>query len=194
MDAAKKLMRQKIKGLLKPLTETDRAQKSAVVTSKILAHPKYKEASHLALFISMKDEVDTTAIFTDAFKQNKICFVPRYTQDNMDMYRVHSLEDIATLPKTKWNIAQPEDVEKRENAMDLEQSMELILVPGLAFTKDGKRLGRGKGYYDNYLRKYIDHFEGRGAPYTIGIGFDFQCVDEDIPMSDHDFILDDVLC
>lgn len=51
----------------------------------------------------------------------------------MDMFKVASMEDIAALPKTKWNVSQPEDVDARENALDSDEGLDLILMPGLAF-------------------------------------------------------------
>ena len=61
--------------------------------------------------------------------------MPRYTADSMDMYRVSSMEDIESLPKTKWNVSQPEDIDARENALDSHLGLDLILMPGLAFDK-----------------------------------------------------------
>ena len=56
------------------------------------------------------------------------------------------------MPTTKWNIKQPSDDDIREEALE-NGGLDLMLVPGMAFTEDGKRLGRGKGYYDTYLAK-----------------------------------------
>ncbi|MFA7717828.1 MAG: 5-formyltetrahydrofolate cyclo-ligase, partial [Candidatus Absconditabacterales bacterium] len=64
-------------------------------------------------------------------------------------------------------------------------SIDIILVPGLAFTKNGKRLGRGQGYYDTFLAQY-PHAK------KIGLGFTCQLVDE-LPVSDHDIVLDEII-
>lgn len=67
--------------------------------------------------------------------------------------------------------------------------LDLILMPGLGFTKRGFRLGRGKGYYDNYLRLCGD----RGCkPVTIALAYSIQIL-EDIPMSQTDMPVDHVL-
>jgi len=63
-------------------------------------------------------------------------------------------------------------------------------MPGLAFSPQGQRLGRGKGYYDSFLQNYVKIF-GK-APMTIALAFKEQ-IYESIPMSDKDFILDIVL-
>ena len=73
------------------------------------------------------------------------------------------------LPKTKWNVSQPEDPEARENALDNGFGLDLMVVPGVAFTVGGDRLGRGKGYYDTYLQRLAAN-AGR-LPVTVGVGF-----------------------
>ena len=108
------------------------------------------------------------------------------------MVRLRDLQDYESLPTTSWNIKQPAEDEVREEG--LEQGLDLILMPGLAFTEDGKRLGRGKGYYDTYLEKAIKAAKvaGKAAPKTIALAFKEQIV-EDIPMSEHDKVIDKVI-
>lgn len=107
----------------------------------------------------------------------------------MTMVRIHSLEQLEGLPKTKWNIPQPQEV---NNVLDdcLESGgLDLILSPGLGFTKDGWRIGRGKGYYDNFLRNYSQKFS---APYVIGLALKPSIVDN-IPCSSNDVKLDEII-
>ena len=59
------------------------------------------------------------------------------------MVRIHSIRELTLLPKTKWNIPQPLESEEREDCFKT-GGLDLILTPGLAFTKEGWRLGRGK--------------------------------------------------
>ena len=63
--------------------------------------------------------------------------------------------------------------------------LDLILVPGLAFTKNGARLGQGGSYYDRYLNKYPDS-------YTLGVGFCCQSTDY-LNTQSHDMILDSIV-
>jgi 5-formyltetrahydrofolate cyclo-ligase len=99
------------------------------------------------------------------------------------------MEDYESLPMTKWKIKQPPDDDStREDALST-GGLDLLLVPGLAFTKDGKRLGRGKGYYDSYLTR----MKAKGLlPQTVALAFSFQ-VCKEVPTSDDDFIIDKVL-
>ncbi len=68
--------------------------------------------------------------------------------------------------------------------------LDLVLLPGVAFTRDGKRLGHGKGYYDTFLHEHNDKL-GR-FPYLIALSLKEQIV-EDLPTTEHDVVLDEVL-
>ena len=71
--------------------------------------------------------------------------------------------------------------------------LDLILVPGLAFTRSGHRLGRGKGYYDTFLMKHKAMHAATHRPLTtIALAFREQIYDE-IPTVEHDFTIDLVL-
>lgn len=68
--------------------------------------------------------------------------------------------------------------------------LDLIVVPGLGFDQSGKRLGRGKGFYDTYLERCIRH--PKGKPYTIALAYKEQLCLE-IPVGDNDILIDEVL-
>uniref|UniRef100_A0A672GD16 5-formyltetrahydrofolate cyclo-ligase n=1 Tax=Salarias fasciatus TaxID=181472 RepID=A0A672GD16_SALFA len=163
-----------------------------VVSFQLLKHPKYVSAQRIALFLSMNDEVCTQEIIKDVFKWGKSCFIPRYQSDSnhMDMLRLHSLQDMDALPLTSWNIRQPAaDDSSREEALS-GGGVDLILMPGLGFDRSGNRLGRGKGFYDTYLERCMQH--PRGKPYTIALAFKEQLC-EQIPVDDNDVLIDEVL-
>ena len=108
----------------------------------------------------------------------------------MDMVRLIDKQDYMDLPLTKWNIKQPAVDDVREEGLDGEGGLDLILVPGLAFTKTGARCGRGRGYYDTYLARARDTM-GR-SPATVALAFNEQVI-EDVPTDEHDFIIDYIL-
>lgn len=70
----------------------------------------------------------------------------------------------------------------------------MILLPGVAFSSNGKRLGHGMGYYDKFLQRYFTENPNRKPKRTflIGLAFKEQIVDN-IPITDQDAILDDVI-
>lgn len=87
----------------------------------MIGHSKYQASQRIAVFLSMPDEVQTEEIIKDIFQQGKECFIPQYkSQSNhMDMVRLASYEEIALLPLTSWNIHQPPESDKREEALSV---------------------------------------------------------------------------
>lgn len=106
----------------------------------------------------------------------------------MTMVRLHSMNELESFPKSKWNIPQPPEDDKREDALE-SGGIDLILTPGLAFTRDGCRLGRGKGYYDYFLSLYQQKFH---CPYKLGLALS-QSILESIPCTENDVKLDEIL-
>lgn len=73
--------------------------------------------------------------------------------------------------------------------------LDLILLPGVAFSSSGGRLGHGMGYYDKYLHKYFDTFNRKiNKTHLIGLAFREQIVDDgELPLDPLDYPLDFVL-
>nr|CAI5843313.1 unnamed protein product [Callosobruchus analis] len=136
----------------------------------------------------MDTEIDTEPVVRRIFEDGKQCFVPRYDRHTMNMVELHSIDDWANLPVTKWNIKQPSFEENRRDAMDT--GLDLIVVPGVAFTKKGERLGHGGGYYDIYLSTIMK--KQAKSPAMVGLAFKEQIVDE-IPCEETDVQIDLVL-
>ncbi|CAF1163245.1 unnamed protein product [Adineta steineri] len=186
VHSAKQLLRQQIRHALKLMTNEERVQQSNIVTNYLLHHPKYLSSHSISVYVHMNTEVSTRDIIQHAFKSHKHVFIPRYSSTSMDMVRVHSLDDLDSLPMTKWNIRQPslDDID-REIATT---NIDLIIVPGLGFSLDGCRLGHGKGFYDRYLDSLSKH------SYTIGLAYRQQIVENNsIPMNSTDIRIHEVL-
>ncbi|XP_078113710.1 5-formyltetrahydrofolate cyclo-ligase [Sander vitreus] len=193
--AAKQALRKEIKRRVAALSDEEKQRQSLVLSRQLFRHPKYVSCKRIAVFLSMGDEVRTEEIIKDVFKCGKSCFIPRYessssSSNHMDMLKLNSLQDMETLPLTSWNIQQPaEDDNSREEALSA-GGLDLILMPGLGFDESGKRLGRGKGFYDTYLERCVRH--PKGKPYTIALAFKEQLCQE-IPVDDNDVLIDEVL-
>ncbi|XP_072516668.1 5-formyltetrahydrofolate cyclo-ligase [Salminus brasiliensis] len=192
LRAAKHALRKELKKRVSGLSEEEKARQSLVVSQKLFEHPRYKSSQRVAVFLNMSDEVHTEAIVQHMFSSGKVCFIPKYltNSSHMDMLRLNSLEDINSLPLTKWNIRQPAESDTgREEAL-VTGGLDLILMPGLGFDKGGNRLGRGKGFYDMYLQRCASH--PKGKPYTIALAFKEQLCKE-VPVDDSDMLIDEVL-
>lgn len=138
-------------------------------------------------------EIHTDTMIKNAFEDDKLVFLPRTCGSSMRMLQVKSLAEIENLvPVGKYKLLEPS--ETAPDAIEAFGGLDMIIVPGLAFSSDGQRLGRGAGYYDKYLTGHFDLSVQQGAlkPYTVAVGLQEQLLDN-IPCEDHDVPLDRVI-
>ena len=114
----------------------------------------FANASRVSVYLHMPGEIATDSILKAIFAAGKKCYIPRYhvKSKRMDMLRLHSLAELDSLPTTKWNIKQPGLDEERENALTT-GGLDLVVCPGLAFSPNRRRMGRGMGFYDDFLHR-----------------------------------------
>ncbi|KAM6425785.1 5-formyltetrahydrofolate cyclo-ligase-like isoform 1-T1 [Liasis olivaceus] len=119
LHAAKRALRAELKRRLKELSEAEKLRQSRLLAGKVMAHPRYLASQRIAVFLSMLDEVRTNELIKDIFQKGKECFIPRYKphSSHMDMVKLASFEEIASLPLTSWNIHQPAENDVREDAL-----------------------------------------------------------------------------
>ncbi|CAK9799445.1 5-formyltetrahydrofolate cyclo-ligase [Anthophora quadrimaculata] len=189
IKAAKLALRKKMKTIIAQLNAEEKQRQSKRIFEKLCSLPQFQESKRVSIYLSTKDEVDTIQILKYMFKMEKNIFVPRYKGEKMEMVKLNSMHDYEKLPLTKWNIKQPCFNEFRENALET-GGLDLILLPGVAFTADGKRLGHGMGYYDKFLEICLKKQQKR--PHLIAVAFNEQLW-ENIPTSENDILLDLVL-
>ncbi|XP_072837682.2 5-formyltetrahydrofolate cyclo-ligase isoform X1 [Pogona vitticeps] len=192
VQAAKRALRAELKRRLRALGEDEKRRQSGRLARQVMQHARYQASQRIAVFLSLPDEIQTAEIIKDIFQQGKECFIPRYQpqSNHMDMVKLASYQEIASLPVTSWNIHQPAEEDVREEALSAAEGLDLILMPGLGFDRTGNRLGRGKGYYDAYLSRCLQH--PKGKPYTIALAFKEQMC-ESVPVSENDIKVDEVL-
>lgn len=191
VSGAKRSLRAELKQRLRALSAEERLRQSHLLTQKVLAHSQYQKSKRISIFLSMHDEIETEDIIKDIFQRGKTCFIPRYQpqSSHMDMVRLASPEEVSSLPKTCWNIPQPGEEEVREEALST-GGLDLIFLPGLGFDRQGRRLGRGRGYYDAYLKRCMQDPHRR--PYTMALAFREQMCPQ-VPVDEHDVTVDEVL-
>jgi len=190
IQEAKRQLRSHIAQVLSNLSAKEKKRQSDIVVEKVLKHPVFLKSQRISIYLSTADEVDTEPIIKKIFELNKNCYVPRYHKNVMEMVRLNDMRDWETLPLTKWNIKQPSIKEERENALNT-GGLDLVIMPGVAFSRDNWRLGHGKGYYDSYLTALFKQ-QPDNPPKTFAIAFKEQIV-ETLPVHDHDVQLDGVI-
>ncbi|KAK9717372.1 5-formyltetrahydrofolate cyclo-ligase family [Popillia japonica] len=146
IKASKDALRKEIGARIQQLGNEEKTLQSNKVVQKLFALPAFRNSNRISVYLSTENEINTENIVREIFALNKKCYVPRYNRQVMEMVRLNDMKDWENLPLTKWKIKQPLLSERRENATDT-GGLDLIIIPGVAFTRDGKRLGHGAGYY-----------------------------------------------
>mmetsp|Transcript_21950 Transcript_21950/g.18223 ORF Transcript_21950/g.18223 Transcript_21950/m.18223 type:complete len:203 (+) Transcript_21950:40-648(+) len=190
---AKTSLRRKIRNELKDLSPAFLMEKSNLIHNNIGKIKAWRDASAVGVFLSMPaGEIQTYGLVSDTFREGKRVFVPKTLigSNDMEMLEAMGEEDIRGFEKTPWGIPEPDWAipstgQTRARALDTD-SLDVIIVPGLAFDENCQRLGRGKGYYDRYLSRWTSR------PILIGVAFECQVVDE-IPVSSRDVPVDYVV-
>ena len=172
-DELRRAMRDRL-----PLPPDQRGVKSARICAAIAALPQWRNARTVALFAAQQREPDVELLWQHAI--GKVVGYPRVEADGLSLFSVESLYE---LQSGQWNLREPIADPAR---LILPADVDLILVPGVAFTRSGARCGRGGGYYDRLLASLPAH------TYKIGVCFDFQIVPE-LPIEPHDIGVDFVI-
>ncbi len=104
----------------------------------------------------MPNEVQTADLIQFALRDGKRVYIPKVlgkNSEDMTMVRIESYDEILAFPKNTWGI--PEPVIKSPTKDEEICQIDLVLVPGVAFSANGNRLGHGKGYYGKSVWEYL---------------------------------------
>ena len=157
-----------------PLEE--RRALSEAICARAIESPEFQRASFVLLFASFGSEVDTTNLMAATLAAGKRLALPRVhpVTRELELREVRSVE--RDLAPGLWDIPEPVPGDCPEVALE---DLDFVLVPGVAFDYDGRRLGYGGGYYDRILARLSP-----GVP-AIAICFEAQLVPE-VPADHHD--------
>lgn len=173
-------LRRLLRARIASLSPAERASASVLFREQVLRFAGWDQAKHILLYAPMIEELDVALLWPDALSARKSLCFPKYVPAT-GIFEVRLVEDPhRDLEVGAFGIREP----RPDCPVLLLNRLDLVLVPGLGFTPDGHRLGRGRGYYDRLLP------EVRGL--KCGVGFDQQMVDT-IPCEPHDVILDCIL-
>ena len=170
----KAAIRKQLRDVLERMSDADRHAKSLTVCGLIAATPEFLAARVIMLYLSTPLEVDTAPLALRAWQAGKTVVVPKVAWDQRRMLPVEitSLHDQMT--STGNGIKEP--IAGRPMPVEF---IDMVLVPGLGFTNNGFRIGRGMGFYDRFLAQ--SDFVGL----SCGLAFSEQIVKE-LPLLDHD--------
>lgn len=170
----KRDLRAAMRARLAKQSPDDARRKSDRITQHALETPEVARADGVFLCLSYGTEVDTWSLVDRLLQDDRKVYVPRADRDS---HRLHVHAYPCPLETLSFGLQQPPRSEPSIASHRLHNLIDVILVPGLSFTRHGGRLGQGGGYFDRFLA---------AAPTpALGLAFDFQLVD-DLPTEPHD--------
>ena len=202
-----------VKGLVRGISVEERTRFSEALKEEVVGLECWRSAKEVMLFFSLPDEVDMLPLIRAALAEQKRIYLPRViaTQvsrgvDVCEVAEGNTLPKESTLPAGntvsgeemvlevrelapgqlapgRWGIWEPTD---EAPLLSDYSRLDLVVVPGVAFSSDGKRLGRGKSFYDRFLPL---------VPRAAFVGVCYPCqVVEQIPADPWDIGMDIVCC
>ncbi|MFB3894192.1 MAG: 5-formyltetrahydrofolate cyclo-ligase [Phycisphaerae bacterium] len=170
----KRSIRKEMRARLAAMPADLAASKSRAACQRLIALKEFQDAATVMLYMNMPEEVDTTQAVLAAWDAEKTVLAPKVSWEHrhMEALEVRSLE--AGLVTSEQGIREPQYGEPWPV-----ESIDLIVLPALAFDRRGHRLGRGLGFYDRFLAN------PRIRAFRCGLAFAEQVVDE-LPITQND--------
>lgn len=181
----KKILRQEILEKRNNIDLIKREEMDKKILNKFYETQYYKEAEKIFIYISYSSEINTKAIINKALKDNKKVYVPRteFKTRHMDAVGITSLDDLS---ESTYGILEPSIEAPHIDPNELD----LIVVPGVAFDRNGGRMGYGAGFYDRYLKKI--NKENMNKIVKLALAYELQMLDK-VPMNEQDIPVDYII-
>lgn len=178
----KNQIRKNMLSLRKNMSFSDVRLKSQKIFKHLKGQKEFLNSKNIMIYLSCNNEVDTIDIINFCLENNKCVCVPKITaQGLMVAIKINNLDFENEFTKNKYGIYEPN--------LDFEilpEDIDLIIVPMVATDKKLNRLGYGGGYYDRFLSKT--------NAYKIGLCYEFQMLENELPTEKTDVKMDIVLC
>jgi 5-formyltetrahydrofolate cyclo-ligase len=173
ISESKSELRRKLRGILKEMTSSQRAEQSERAIKLLRSRPEWREARMVALYAPLSTEMDLSPLLSATLEEAREIAIPSFDVSS-GKYLLRAIQNHTTdCVVGQFGILEPAS----HCAIVPGSRLDLILVPGLGFDKNGGRLGRGKGYYDRLLQEC--------SGLRCGCAFEEQLIPQ-IPMESHD--------
>ena len=177
VSGGKSALRQSLRARLAGMSPEARHAKSVAACGLIATTLEWQQAQYVMLYLSTPEEVDTAPLALRAWQTGKTVVVPRVSWDQKRMLPTEITSLTNGITHTGRGFREPEA--GKPVPLDL---IDMVIVPGLGFSLNGFRIGRGMGFYDRFLAQ--PGFMGLAC----GMAFEEQIV-ENVPVLDHDIPL-----
>ena len=164
--------------------QPDKDELSRLICQKVVDSAAYRASRAVMYYVDVRSEVRTRHALPASLEHHKKIVVPYCVDGELELFHLESMDELALgmyrilEPKAELRSSPGKSVDVRE--------IDFILVPGVAFTRDGARMGHGFGYYDKLL--------GHARPESPLVALAFECqLFADLPTESHDIFMDRVV-
>lgn len=162
----------------------DRLTLSRRISRRLAELPEYRRAATVMFYVNLPHEADTQHFLPEALADGKRVVVPYMADGAIRLFRLESPDELA--PGT-FRVPEPRPELRADADRRVEPgTIDLVVIPGVAFDRRGGRIGHGKGYYDLFLKQL------RPQTPRVALAFECQLLDE-VPMLPHDVRMDKVV-
>lgn len=173
----KAVLRKSIIERLRALTPEKRRTQSEAICRLLVGLTEFQQAATVLLFAPLSVEPDVESLWELPESDMKRFAYPRITCCELELFEVRSRNELEAT--ARWGLREPPPIPERQIPSS---KIDLVIVPGVAFTWSGERLGRGGGFYDRLLRSTTN-------AYKVGVCFDIQLLPQ-LPIEPHDVAVD----
>jgi 5-formyltetrahydrofolate cyclo-ligase len=177
MVTDKAILRMQYLKVRKGLSSFDSFIKSWAIQDRLIDSNILSNAKVIGLYYPIFNEVQTFRIISYSLMNSKTVCLPAVVGDKLLFYEYESKKELKT---GKYNIMEP-----RQTNVEMNNQLDLIVIPGIVFDIGGHRIGYGKGYYDKLIKSLSTN-----KLTVAGLGYNFQVHPEEIEHFDHDAKLD----
>ena len=169
--------------------QADKDRVSEVAVATLMQLPEYQSAQTVLWYLDCRSELRTRHAIPAALASKKRVVIPYCTVDDAGANKLGLwwLERMDELVIGKWNILEPPRERWGEPGKELQpEEMDLVIAPGVGFSREGARMGNGQGYYDRLLHRV------RPDCPLVGLCYECQLFDK-LVVDAHDVFMDKVV-
>ena len=165
------------------ISQTKISSWSKKINSRFLSLPQLENAKKIMAYASMRKEIETFDLMEELLDQGYLLYLPYTRKDIIDLGTAEINDLDSDLKEGVYGVQEPNS-KLRNQAVP--EDLDLIIVPGACFSRDGYRIGYGGGYYDSFLSRH--------AAEALKVGFCYdQFIVDLIPVEEHDVPVDIII-
>ncbi|MGZ5295339.1 MAG: 5-formyltetrahydrofolate cyclo-ligase [Actinomycetota bacterium] len=179
LKRAKRAVRGRVLAARDAMSAAERERASARIVDRLLMLPEVERASTVMAFWSFGSEPDTGRLVEALHARGVRVALPRIVDGEMEP---HTYTPGDAVTETSFGAREPSAGEELDPS-----AIDVVVTPGVAFDRSGRRVGYGGGFYDRFFPRT------RPDTTRLGIGFDLQLIEGDLPSGRSDLGLDGIV-